>query len=269
MSTAQRAIPRIGLGTFGLTGDAGLDALSSAISIGYRHLDTAQSYGTEANVGAAIARSGVDRDAFFVTTKITFANFGRMEESVDDSLRLMGLERADLVLIHWPAPDDSVPVSDYIASLARLQDRGRTTLIGVSNFTRRHVDEAIAEVGEGRIATNQFEQHVFLQNRLLADHCRDAGVAVTAYMPLAGGDLGETPVLEEIARRHDAAPSQVALAYLLALGSVVIPKSATPERQKNNFAADRITLDDDDRTALAALERGQRFIDPEISPQWD
>ncbi len=269
MSTGEAALPRIGLGTFGLTGAGGLDALLSAISIGYRHIDTAQSYGTEENVGRAIARSGILRDDFFVTTKVTAANLGRLEESVDDSLNLMGLGYADLVLIHWPGRYDDPPVSDYIGGLARVQDSGKASLIGVSNFTRAHVDQAIAEIGPGRLATNQFEQNVFLQNRVLADHCRDAGIGVTAYMPLAGGRLDQTPVLAEIAARHDAGVNQIALAFLLAIGSVVIPKSATPERQQSNLEAATITLDDAEMAALAALDRGQRFIDPEWGPDWD
>jgi 2,5-diketo-D-gluconate reductase B len=263
------AIPRIGLGTFGLTGEAGLKALSSAIALGYRHLDTAQTYGTERNVGEAIARSGIDRAEFFVTTKVTAANFSRLDESVNESLDAMGFAYADLVLIHWPAPNDDPPIRKYLPDLARVQDRGKARLIGVSNFTRKHVDEAVAILGEGRLSTNQFEQHVFLQNRVLARHCRDAGLTVTAYMPLAGGRLDGEPRLMRIARKHKADVNQVALAYLLALGSAVIPKSASPERQRANLGSTDLKLDGDDLGLLATLERGQRFIDPAWGPDWD
>jgi 2,5-diketo-D-gluconate reductase B len=263
------SIPAIGLGTFGLVGDDGLAALSSAIELGYRHLDTAQTYGTEQNVGEAIARSGIDRSNFFVTTKVTAANFGRLAESVSDSLATMRLGYADLVLIHWPAPYDEPPVSAYIGELAKLQDKGTARLIGVSNFTRRHIDEAIAEIGQGRLATNQFEQHVFLQNRVLAGHCRDCGIAVTAYMPLAGGRLDGDRDLDAIAVKHHATAGQVGLAYLLALGSIVIPKSATPERQQANLAASEVRLDASDMERLAELDRGERYIDPQWGPDWD
>lgn len=263
------AIPAIGLGTFGLTGAAGLAALSSAIAAGYRHLDTAQTYGTEENVGKAVAASGVGREAFFVTTKVTAPNLGRLAESVDESLDLMGLDYADLLLIHWPAPDDKPPVKAYIGELARVQDAGKATLIGVSNFTRRLVDEAIAEIGEGRLSNNQFERHVYLQNHVLADYCHAAGMAVTAYMPLAGGRLDGDPVLDAVARKHGANANQVALAYLMALGSVVIPKSATPERQRANLAAAGLTLDGADMDMLAALDRGERYINPDWGPDWD
>jgi 2,5-diketo-D-gluconate reductase B len=269
LRTRNGVIPRIGLGTFGLTGADGLAALSSAIDLGYRHLDTAQTYGTEENVGEAIARSGIDRADFFVTTKVTASNLGRLAESIDDSLAAMRLAYADLVLIHWPAPHDDPPVSAYVGELARVQDKGKARLIGVSNFTRRHVDEAIAEIGEGRLATNQVEQHVFLQNRVLSAHCRGRGIAVTAYMPLAGGRLEGDRDLEAVALKHDAPASQVALAYLLSLGSIVIPKSATPERQKANLNATDVVLDETDRKRLAELDRGERYIDPEWGPDWD
>ncbi|WP_159593299.1 aldo/keto reductase [Chelativorans xinjiangense] len=269
MPAQNSAIPKIGLGTYGLTGAEGLAALSSAIDLGYRHLDTAQTYGTEENVGETIKASGIDRANFFVTTKVTASNLGRLAESVDDSLKAMRLDYADLVLIHWPAPHDDPPVSAYIGELARVQDHGKARLIGVSNFTRRHVDEAIAEIGEGRLATNQVERHVFLQNRVLATHCRDWGIAVTAYMPLAGGRLDGNPDIEAIARKYGATQSQVALAYLLALGSIVIPKSAAPERQRTNLAAGEIALDEADMNRLAGLDRGERHIDPKWGPDWD
>ena len=132
MSTGSDTIPRIGLGTFGLTDAEGVAAMRSAIDLGYRHLDTAQTYGTEENVGRAIASSGLGRRDFFVTTKVTASNLGRLAESVDDSLKLMGFDYADLVLIHWPAPYDDPPVTAYAGKLARLQDGGKARLIGVS-----------------------------------------------------------------------------------------------------------------------------------------
>jgi 2,5-diketo-D-gluconate reductase B len=146
---------------------------------------------------------------------------------------------------------------------------GKARLIGVSNFTRRHIDEAIDEIGEGRLATNQVEQHVFLQNRVLAEHCRAAGIAITAYKPLDGGGIDQTPVLVETAEKHGVEPSQIALAFLLAEGSIVIPKSATPSRQKSNLAAAGITLEAADIEAIRGLDCGRRAIDPSWGPDWD
>lgn len=262
-------IPQIGLGTWALTGSAGTEGVRSALSLGYRHIDTAQSYDTEKPVGLALARSGIDRDEVFVTTKIAAANFASLADSLRDSLAALGLDQVDLTLIHWPAPNDDPPVSSYLADLARAQDAGLTRLIGVSNFTRRHVDEAIATVGDNRIATNQVELHPFLQNKLLARHCAELGIPLTAYMPIARGEVGQDPVIRTIAERRGATPEQVSLAFLLARGHIVIPKSANPERQRANLAAAQLRLRDEDMAEIDALDQGRRFVDPSTAPDWD
>lgn len=260
------AIPRIGLGTWQL---GGTEAIVNALGMGYRHIDTAQSYGTEDNVGAALARSSLDRDQIFVTTKIAAANFPRLAESLRESLRRLRMDRVDMTLIHWPAPNDEPPVASYMADLARAQDAGLTRMIGVSNFNRRQVDEAIATVGDGRIATNQVEIHPFLQNRVLAAHCAERGIPLTAYIPLARGAVMEDPVLREVAEARRATPAQVSLAFLLARGHIVIPKSANAERQRQNLAAAELELTEDEMQRIGALDRGQRLVDPGTAPDWD
>lgn len=262
-------IPQIGLGTWALTGPEGTEAIGSALSLGYRHLDTAQTYGTEGPVGAALAQSGLDRDEVFITTKITAANFGRLADSLSDSLRALGLGQVDLTLIHWPARRDAVPVADYMAELAGAQDAGQTRLIGVSNFTRRHVDEAIAAIGEDRIATNQVEIHPYLQNKVLARHCAERGIPMTAYKPIANGAVANDPTLRAVALRRDATPEQVSLAFLMARGHIVIPKSANAERQRLNLAAAYVRLTEQDMAEVDTLDRGHRLIDPEGAPDWD
>jgi 2,5-diketo-D-gluconate reductase B len=262
------AIPQIGLGTWALTEAEGADAILSALSVGYRHIDTAQTYGTEDGVGDAVARSGLERDDVFVTTKITATNFPRLADSLHDSLGHLRMDRVDLALIHWPAPNDEVPVASYMADLARAQDAGLTRLIGVSNFTRRHIDEAIATVGDDRLATNQVELHPFLQNRVLAAHCAERGIPLTAYRPINGGVV-DNPVLRDIADAHGATPAQVTLAFLMARGHIVIPKSASPERQRQNLSATEIDLTGDEMDRIGALDSGQRHTDPVWGPDWD
>lgn len=265
----QGAIPQIGLGTWALSGAEGADAVLSALELGYRHIDTAQSYGTEGAVGDAIARSGLDRDEVFVTTKITEANFPRLVDSLRDSLESLRLDQVDLTLIHWPAPNDDPPVASLMADLARARDAGLTRLIGVSNFNRRQVDEAIATVGERQIATNQVECHPFLQNRVLAAHCAERGIPLTAYIPIARGDVDDEPVLREIADARGATPAQVSLAFLMARGHIVIPKSANRERQRQNLAATELSLTEEEMGRIGALDQGRRYVDPATAPDWD
>lgn len=266
---AGAAIPRIGLGTWSLTGAAGIEAILAALEIGYRHLDTAQSYGTETTVGKAIERSGLKRDEVFVTTKVTPENFSRFLPSLRESLDTLRLDRVDLTLIHWPAPRDRVPVSAYIGELIRAREAGLTRFVGVSNFTIRQIEAARAVLGEGVIATNQVECHVYLQNRILAAHCARAGIPITAYLPLAGGRTANDPVLRRISKKHSAEPTQIALAFLLGRGCIVIPKSADPARLRSNFLARDLTLDPVDMKSIEALDRGERQIDPEWGPKWD
>ncbi|MBL1420381.1 MAG: aldo/keto reductase [Alphaproteobacteria bacterium] len=262
-------IPKVGLGTYGLTGDNGTQAIITAIKNGYRHIDTAQTYDTEKQVGFAVRDCGLARDQLFITTKITPENFSNLKQSLSDSLAKLGTDRVNLTLIHWPSHYDKVPISDYIGELAQVQDEGLTDLIGVSNFTRRHLDEVDKEIGIKRLSTNQFECHAYLQNRILAQYCIDADVAVTCYMPMAVGAVLKDPVIIKIAQQHNCDPSQVALAYLLQQGYIVIPKSANAERQKTNLASTDVNLTADNMSAIDALDRGQRIVDPEWGPTWD
>ncbi len=262
-------IPSVGLGTFGLNGDAGTKSILAAMDIGYRHIDTAQTYDTEKNVGAAITQSAILRDELFITTKITSDNFPRLVDSLRDSLADMQTDHADLTLIHWPAPYDEVAISTYISELARAQDEGLTKLIGVSNFTRKHLDEVDAEIGLDRIATNQIECHAYLQNNILSEYCKDAGIRVTAYMPLGRGKLLAEPVMVDIAAKHSATPAQVALAFLLHRDCIIIPKSSDIERQRSNLAATELSLDEEDIARITGLEKGERLVDPEWGPNWD
>ncbi|MBL1242274.1 MAG: aldo/keto reductase [OCS116 cluster bacterium] len=262
-------IPKVGLGTYGLTGDTGTQAIISAIKNGYRHIDTAQTYDTEKQVGSAIRDCGLARDQLFITTKITPENFSNLIPSLRDSLANLGTDKLNLTLIHWPSHYDKVPISDYIGLLAQAQDEGLTDLIGVSNFTRWHLDEVDKAIGIDRLSTNQFECHAYLQNRILAQHCKDVDVAVTCYMPMAVGEVLKDPVIIKIAAQHACDPSQVALAYLLQQGYIVIPKSANPQRQKTNLDSTNITLTTDNMGEIDTLERGHRIVDPEWGPKWD
>jgi 2,5-diketo-D-gluconate reductase B len=264
-------IPVMGLGTYGRTGEAGTELIAAALALGCRHLDTAQSYGTEANVGEAIRRSGIPRDQVFITTKAARVHLARpaMLDGLAGSLERLGTDRIDLTLIHWPAFRDEVPFEHYIEDLAIAQQRGWTRLIGVSNFPIALIDRAEALLGPGRIATNQVEVHPYLQNARLRRHCRQKGIAVTAYMPLAQGRVAADPVLAGIGARRGATPAQVALAFLLAEGLIVIPATSRAAAVAENLGATAVRLEPEDMEAIRALERNGRIVDPPTAPAWD
>jgi 2,5-diketo-D-gluconate reductase B len=264
-------IPKLGLGTFGRTGDAGVAAILKALEVGYRHIDTAQSYGTEASVGEAIRRSGVPRSEVFVATKVADTRLDRSQfmDSVERSLEILGLGPVDLLLIHWPSKGDAVPFEDYMLELAEAQRRGHTRLIGVSNYTIPLLERTERLLGPGAIATNQVEIHPYMQAPRLAAHVRSKGLTLTAYQPLCRGAVASDPVLQRIGAKHGVTASAVSLAFLMAMGHVVIPASSSEANLRANWQARDVTLDEDDMRAIQALHRGDRGINPDKSPAWD
>lgn len=264
-------MPRVGFGTWRREGDEAQRTTLWALEVGYRLIDTAEAYGNEVEVGRAIAGSGVPRDEIFLTTKVSPQHFGpgEVRPHVEASLDRLGVDGVDLLLLHWPAIDDAFPMQDYVGQLAEVHDAGLSRRIGVSNFTRRHIDEALEILGDLPIATNQVEVHVFMQNRPIVEHCRARGIPLTAYAPLARGAVADDLMLSRIAEVHDATPGQVALAFLLAEGHVVIPSSSDRGRIAENFAAQEIELDADEMQALRDLDRGMRLVDGAWAPQWD
>ena len=271
-TTRHTAIPEIGLGTFRLQGQVVIDSVAMGLDVGYRHIDTAQIYGNEAEVGQAIAASVVPRDALFVTTKIWIDNLqrDRLIPSLKDSLHKLRLEQLDLTLIHWPSPQDAIPVAEYMEALAQAKAQGWTRAIGVSNFTNAQLRQAIDTVGAGEIATQQVEIHPFLQNRKVIDFARSQGIHITAYMPLAYGKVMADPVIAAIAAKHGVTPAQVALSWSLQQGFAVIPSSTKRANLEANLHFQRITLSPDEMAQMATLERGERLANPDgLAPQWD
>jgi 2,5-diketo-D-gluconate reductase B len=264
-------MPLIGAGTFRLQGQAAIDSVANALELGYRHIDTAQIYCNEAEVGQALAQSGVPRGEVFVTTKIWTEHLSgdALIPSLKESLRKLRLEQLDLTLIHWPSPDGAVPVAESMAALLEARELGLTRAIGVSNFTIPLVKEAIDAVGAANIATNQVELHPYLQNRTVAAFAREHGIPLTAYMPLAYGKVLDDPVIAAIAARLNATAAQVTLAWLLARDYTVIPSSTRRENLASNLAARALMLGAEDLAAIDALDRGERLVSPDFAPDWD
>ncbi|WP_217636441.1 MULTISPECIES: 2,5-didehydrogluconate reductase DkgB [unclassified Duganella] len=265
-------IPALGLGTFRLQGDVVIDSVRNGLEAGYRVIDTAQIYGNEAEVGAAIAASGVPRAELFITTKIWIDNLSREKliPSLKESLAKLRTGYVDLTLIHWPSPGGDVPVAEFMAALAEAKAQGLTRQIGVSNFTVELMQQAIDAVGPEAIATNQIELHPYLQNRKVADFAREQGIHITSYMTLAYGKVLGDPVIAKIAERHGATPAQVVLAWAMKLGYAVIPSSTKRANLEGNLKALDLKLSDEDMVQIASLERHERLTSPAgLAPAWD
>ncbi|MEO5793811.1 MAG: 2,5-didehydrogluconate reductase DkgB [Rhodoferax sp.] len=265
-------IPAFGLGTFRLQGQAAIDSVTNGLELGYRVIDTAQIYGNEAEVGQAIADSGVTRQDLFITTKIWIDHYAqdKLIPSLRDSLAKLRTDHVDLALIHWPSPGNAVPVAEFMAALRDAKRQGLATQIGVSNFTIGLMQQAIAAVGASEIATNQIELHPYLQNRKVADFAKSQGIAITSYMTLAYGKVLHDPVIQAIAQVHAATPAQVVLAWAMQLGYAVIPSSTQRANLQTNLLAQQLVLGASDMAQIAALDRGGRLTNPEgLAPAWD
>lgn len=259
-------IPALGLGTWELFGSRGRRAIRHALELGYRHLDTAQLYDNEEQVGRALVDSGLDRGEVFLTTKIAPRNLDprQVRPSTEESLRHLGVEYVDLLLIHWPSRD--VPLEQTLGAMVALRDDGLARHLGVSNFTPAMLREAL------RIApllTNQVEFHPYLHQDELHALALEHDLMLTAYSPLAKGRVQRDPTLAEIGERHGKTPAQVALRWLVQQPDVsAIPRSSDPGRQAENLDVFDFALEDEEMERVASLGRGRRLVDPGWAPDW-
>lgn len=252
------AVPRIGLGVFQIPPDGAQRAVEAALEAGYRHIDTAAAYNNEAGVGAGIRASGVPRDEIVVTTKLRNGDQGSesTRQAIDRSRTALGLDRIDLYLVHWPSPARDLYRQSW-ADMEAAVDEGEVRAIGVSNFLEEHLDRLV-EGARILPALNQLEIHPTFQQADLVAHCARLGIAVEAYSPLGqGADLG-SDVVGRVADRVGATPAQVILAWHLAHGRIVIPKSTRPERMAENLAAASVSLEPADIADIDGLETGER-----------
>ncbi len=262
-------VPSIGLGTVGLTGEAGTRTIRAAIELGYRHIDTAIRYGNEREVGDAIRASGIARDELFVTTKIWYTDLSPdlVRTRVGESLERLQLDHVDLLLIHWPSAD--TPLGETLAAFGEERAAGRTRQIGVSNFTVALMREAVETHGAD-IFANQVEYHPFLAQKQVLSRTAAAGMMLTAYLPLARGKVFDDPVLQGIGRRHGKSAGQVALRWLIQQDNLVaIPHSTRLENQRSNLDVFDFVLEADEMAAIARLDRQERQIDLAWAPAWD
>ena len=262
-------IPTLGMGTMTLKGDVGVKAVSAALKLGYRHLDTAERYGNETEVGEGLRASGVDRKDVFVTTKVYWDKLAPadFEKSFDDSLKKLKLPWVDMLLIHWPSK--TVPLADTMPVLCAARKDGRARQIGIANFTVPLIEEAVRLSTEPLVA-NQIEVHPYLDQSKVIAACRKHRISITAYCPLARGQVPGDAALAAIGQRHGKSAAQVALRWLVQQGIAVIPRSGKPERLAENMAVFDFALSDAEMAEIAALRRpGSRVVNPPHAPKWD
>lgn len=262
-------VPEIGLGTHRLIGKECEDIVKLALNLGYRHIDTAQSYKNEKEVGAAIKRSRVGREEIFLTTKIWHTSLEKKDvlKVAENALRVLDTPYVDLLLVHWP--NKEVDIEKTLESFLSLRDQGKALNIGVSNFPLKHLKEVNEELA-APIFCNQVEYHPLLEQFDLLDYVAEQDIMLTAYSPLAQGQALEVPLLKELAEKYGKSPAQIALRWLIEQEQVVaIPKASTKEHLQENLDIYDFALEDDDFYAIDDLDKSTRLTDPDFAPEWD
>ncbi|WP_411965783.1 aldo/keto reductase [Haloferax sp. YSMS24] len=259
-------MPMLGLGTWENTNpDECENAVKTALEMGYRHIDTAQIYGNEAEVGAGLAAADVAREDVFLATKVWIDELSHDDviESTEESLDKLGVDYVDLLYVHWPARE--YDAEETLNAFDTLVEKGLTKRIGVSNFEPEQVREAIARTDEA-IFANQIELHPLLQQEELRQVCAEEGVEIVAYSPLARGKVFDVDVLSDVAEKHGVSEAQVSLAWLRENGITAIPKATSEAHIRDNWKSLSLELDAEDVAAIDAIEQEDRRVDPDFAP---
>jgi len=262
-------VPAIGLGTWDLRGRTCARAVEQALRLGYRHIDTAEIYDNEREVGEGLRASGLRRSDVFITTKIWSSHLAprELERATKESLVRLRLSEVDLLLIHWPNPQ--IPLAETIPALCRMKSAGFARHIGVSNFNVALIEDAARLSGEP-LVTNQIEWHPFLDQSKLGEACRRHGLSVTAYCPLARGRAAGAPALATIGLHYRKTAAQVSLRFLLQEGAIVIPRTAKVERLSENLDVFDFELNDAEMDEIRTLAGPRsRIVTMGGASQWD
>ncbi len=272
MQTVQSngaSIPILGLGTWDLRGRVCARIVEQSLRLGYRHIDTAQIYDNEREVGEGVRACAIPRERIFITTKVWWTHFapGALERSAAESLAKLRLHYIDLLLLHWP--NSSVPLSDTISALCNVKREGLTRHIGVSNFTVKLIEEAVSRSGEP-LVTNQIELHPYIEQQKVIDACRKHGISITAYSPIARGKVKGDEVLARIGAAHGKSAAQACLRYLVQQGIIVIPRTSKVERLTENFEIFDFELTAPEMAEIRGLAGPLgRGLNPAWAPDWD
>jgi 2,5-diketo-D-gluconate reductase B len=265
----QVRIPAIGLGTWELRGRVCARLVEQALRLGYRHIDTAQIYDNEREVGEGLRASGVPRNEVFVTTKVWTSHFAPhdFERSTKESLSKLRLSDVDLLLLHWPNP--RVPLAETLDALAHVRKLGMTRHIGVSNFTVALVEEAVAKC-PAPLVCNQIEYHPYLDQTKLREACAQREFAIVAYSPIAKGRVRNDETLARIGRAHGKSAAQVCLRWLVQQQAAAIPRTSRLERLSENIAVFDFELSADEMAEISAMgSGGGRLVNFGFAPKWD
>ena len=265
-----KSVPVLGFGTWKLTGAEAAKSVDFAINHGYTHIDTAQIYENEAEVGQGIKNSGTPREQIFLTTKVWRNHFadGNVMASVDESLKKLKTDYVDLLLVHWPFPE--TPVEKLVEGVMEAQAKGKAKLIGVSNFNVAQMEQAL-KISGGKVCNNQVEYHPYLNQKPVLDFIRKNDMALTAYSPVARGKAIKDATLKEIGLKYGKNAGQVTLRWLVQQdGVIAIPKSATPENIKSNIDIFDFELSAEDMQKISAMGSDEgRQVNPDFAPKWD
>jgi diketogulonate reductase-like aldo/keto reductase len=267
ITIGNEKIPALGLGTYSIYGNECTDSVCNALDQGYRHIDTAQMYGNEAEVGKGIKASPTAREDVFLTTKVLTENFNKRDflPSVEHSLRKLKLDYVDLLLLHWPGTDEENKLA--LDLLNTCIDKGYTRLVGVSNFTVRHLQYARAHAP---VICNQVEYHPYLSQEKILDDLRANNMFLTAYRPLIKGNITHDKTLNELAEKYSRTAGQIVLRWLLQQPNVAaIPKAASAKHRAENLNIFDFELSEEDMQRIFALYKNQRFVSPSWAPEWD
>lgn len=263
-------IPSIGFGTWELKGETVQMCVAKAVEAGYRMIDTAQAYENETHVGRGIADAQAPRDELWVTTKVWMSEFadGDLQKSVEGSLEKLGLDYVDLLLLHWPNKD--VPLEETLEAMNDVREKGMTKNIGISNFTTDLMDKAV-KLSKAPILTNQVEYHPFIDQSAVLEAAHAMGMSVTAYSPLARGQVFDEPVLKEIGEKYGKSPAQVTVRWFVQQpGVICIPRSSSPEHLAANIDVQDFELTPQEMGRITALKANHmRLINPSWAPAWD
>lgn len=262
-------VPALGIGTFQMNGPSCTSSVKKALEIGYRHVDTAQEYRNEAQVGQAINESEVDREDIFLTTKVwrNALDHEHVISSTQKSLEKLKTDYVDLLLIHWP--NNRIPVEETLSAMNELKEQGKVKNIGISNFPVKLMEKA-RKVSETPIICNQVEYHPFYSQEKVLNYCQENDLMLTAYSPLARGKVIGNNVLKEIAEKNGKNEAQVTLRWLIQQENVAaIPKASNNQHIKQNFNVFDFKLTENEMERIHGLAKGQKLIDPPFAPDWD